>query len=391
MDELLRFSKKIIMRILLFPLRIFPIKNNRIVLMNNLAKTYADNPKYVAEYLLAHYPQKFEIIFPVNDMERHQFLNELGLKPIKFNSFKYFFYAMTAKVFVSNSGGFSYLPLRKKQYVVNTWHGGGAYKKCGIDMYNNSLLFRADLKMSAKQTDVFMSTCKKFSYFVSRSMLVPQEIFWEVGMPRNDILLADNKELRSKIRAKLGLKEHERLILFAPTYRKPDDNYFKNSVAISYGVDAERVCKAMKTRFGGEWRFAIRYHPAIVNKSEFASDDTLDLTDYPDMQELLCAADAMINDFSSSMWDFMLTGRPNFLYAEDLQHYVETTEVYTPVSEWPFPKATNNDQLERNILDFNDAQYAAACDQHYRELGGSETGSAGKLICEQIYEKCFKN
>ncbi len=391
MDELLRFSKKIIMRILLFPLRIFSIKNNRVVLMNNLAKTYADNPKYVAEYLLAHYPQKFEIIFPVNDMERHQFLNELGLKPIKFNSFKYFFYAMTAKVFVSNSGGFSYLPLRKKQYVVNTWHGGGAYKKCGIDMYNNSLLFRADLKMSAKQTDVFMSTCKKFSYFVSRSMLVPQEIFWEVGMPRNDILLADNEELRSKIRAKLGLKEHERLILFAPTYRKPDDNYFKNSVAISYGVDAERVCKAMKTRFGGEWRFAIRYHPAIINKSEFASDDTLDLTDYPDMQELLCAADAMINDFSSSMWDFMLTGRPNFLYAEDLQHYVETTEVYTPVSEWPFPKATNNDQLERNILEFNDAQYAAACDQHYRELGGSETGSASKLICERIYEKCFKN
>lgn len=379
------------MRILLFPLRIFPIKNNRIVLMNNLAKTYADNPKYVAEYLLSHYPQTFEIIFPVNDMERHQFLNELGLKPIKFNSFKYFFYAMTAKVFVSNSGGFSYLPLRKKQYVVNTWHGGGAYKKCGIDMYNNSLLFRADLKMSAKQTDVFMSTCKKFSYFVSRSMLVPQEIFWEVGMPRNDILLADNEELRSKIRAKIGLKENERLILFAPTYRKPDDNYFKSSVAISYGVDAERVCKAMKTRFGGEWRFAIRYHPAIVNKSEFATKNTLDLTDYPDMQELLCAADAMINDFSSSMWDFMLTGRPNFLYAEDLQHYVETTEVYTPVSEWPFPKATNNDQLERNILDFNDAQYAAACDRHYRELGGSETGSASKLICERIYEKCFKN
>lgn len=57
----------------------------------------------------------------------------------------------------------------------------------------------------------------------------------------------------------------------------------------------------------------------------------IDLTDYEDMQELLLAADAMINDFSSSMWDFMLTGNPSFMYAVDLPHYVETTEVYTPV------------------------------------------------------------
>ncbi|MBQ6848812.1 MAG: CDP-glycerol glycerophosphotransferase family protein [Clostridia bacterium] len=390
MDEMLRFGKKVAMRVLLFPLRLIPVKKNRVVMMNNLAKTYADNPKYVTEYLLEHYPGQFEIIFPVNDMEKHAYLTEKGITPVRFNSFKYFYYAMTAQVFLSNSGGFSYLPLRKKQFVVNTWHGGGAYKKCGVDMYNNTRLFRADLKMSAKQTDVFMSTCEAFTREVSRSMLVPREIFWGVGMPRNDMLLNNNQQKRAAIREKLGLAEDERLMLFAPTYRKPDDNYFKDSIAIDYGVDTGRVCAALETRFGGKWKFAFRYHPAVVNRGEFDQGNVLDLTDYPDMQELLVAADAMINDFSSSMWDFMLTGRPSFLFATDLEHYVATTEVYTPVSSWPFPQSTNNDDLERTILEFSEADYAAACRRHYEELGGCETGEAAKLICQRIYDTCFK-
>ena len=114
----------------------------------------------------------------------------------------------------------------------------------------------------------------------------------------------------------------------------------------------------------------------------------LDLSDYPDMQELLQTADAMLNDFSSSMWDFMLTGRPSFLFAVDLEHYVETTQVYTPVKDWPFPRSTNNDDLEKTILEFDEAAYAAACRRHYEELGGCETGKATELICKRIYEKC---
>ena len=115
----------------------------------------------------------------------------------------------------------------------------------------------------------------------------------------------------------------------------------------------------------------------------------MDLSDYPDMQELSCAADVMINDFSSSMWDFMLTGRPSFLFAVDLEHYVQTTQVYTPVSEWPFPKAVNNDQLEKNILTFDEEAYKLACEKHYKALGGCETGQATKLVCERIFEKCY--
>ena len=389
MDGLLRYAKKSLMRIVLFPLRIFPIKKNRVILMNDLAKVYADNPKYVAEYLLKHYPGKFQIILPVNDPEAFRHLEARGIKVVRFNSPAYFYYAMTCAVYLTNSGGHSYLPMRKKQYVINTWHGGGAYKKCGTDMYNDTALFKKDLRMQAEHTDAFLSTCSRFSEVVSKSMLVPREVFWEIGMPRNDILMAENSQLRKKIREKLGLQEGEKLLLFAPTYRKPGDNYFKESIAISYGVDCERVCRAMQTRFGGKWRFAFRFHPAVVNRDELPGENVMDLTGYNDMQELLLASDAMINDFSSSMWDFMLTGRPSFLFATDLDHYVQTTKVYTPVSEWPFPQSTDNDLLEKTILEFDEEAYAAACRHHYESLGGCETGRATELVCQRIYEQCF--
>lgn len=387
MSELIRYVKKLFLRLALFPMRILPIKKNRVLLVNNLSQNYSGNPKYIAEFFRKHYPEQFQLIFSADPLREKGTAAE-GIQFVRFNSLKYFYCAMTSHVLVTNSGGLSYIPLRKRQYVINTGHGGGAYKKVGIYMYNNSFLFRRDLLLSAKQTNVFLSTNHKFTEVVSDSLLIPKNVFWEIGMPRNDLLVKGCERVRARIRADLGLRNGEKMVLFAPTYRKPEDNYFKQSIAVSYGVDAERVCRALRHRFGGNWKFAVRLHPCVVNRQEARTEGMLDLTDYEDMQELLLAADAMINDFSSSMWDFMLTGRPSFMFALDLQHYVETTEVYTPVSEWPFPRSTNNDELEENILNFDEKLYAVRCREHYETLGGCETGKAAEFVCDRICRVC---
>ena len=389
MDELKRYAKKLVIRTLLTPLRLLPIRKNRVFLINNLSHKYAGNPKFIAEHLRKTYPGQLELVVSVRHPEDYAYLQEQGIKVVKFNSWQYFVCAMTCKVFVSNSGGYSYLPLRKAQYAINTWHGGGAYKKSGTDMYNNTPIFRADLKLQSKQTSAFLSTCQRFTQEFTRAMITPEEVFWNIGMPRNDMLIHPDAALRQQIREKLGLQPDEKLILFAPTYRKIQDNYFRDSIAISYGVDSARVCKAMAQRFGGKWRFAVRYHPNVVNRQDMQSEGILDLTDYEDIQELLLAADAMNNDFSSSLWDFMLTGKPCFVFAVDLDHYVATTEVYTPVEQWPYPRATDNDQLEKNILEFDEEKYAADCARHYRDLGGCETGEATKLVGQRIRRLCL--
>lgn len=385
--ELSRYLKKRFVRIAAFPLRLFPVKKNRVLLINDMSSAFADNLKYIGLELLRR-KEGFEIIYTGHSLKCNEYLNKIGIIAVDMNSIKYFFYGLTSQFVITNSGGISYLPLKKKQIVINTWHGGGAYKKMGVDMYEDTKMFRKDLTLAARKTDYVLATCKRFIEVFSNSMLTPNDKFWSIGMPRNDILKNFDPDKSIEIKKKIGLSENEKLVLFAPTYRKIDDNYFNDSVAISYGIDEEATCKALAERFGGKWIFAYRYHPCIVNRTKFEdSDRIIDLTDYDDMQELLLAADVLINDFSSSMWDYMLTGKPCFIFAMDMERYIETTDLYTPVSDWPFPIAENNDQLVRNILSFDEIEFSDNCKKHYELLGGCESGEATKLVCDMIVEK----
>ena len=110
----------------------------------------------------------------------------------------------------------------------------------------------------------------------------------------------------------------------------------------------------------------------------------VDATKYEDMQELLCASDVLVTDFSSSMWDFALTGRPCFLYAPDIQQYIDERGFYTEPSTWPFPLAKSDDELSANILGFDQAAYEKALAKHYSDFGSYENKDACAKVCEAI-------
>ena len=76
------------------------------------------------------------------------------------------------------------------------------------------------------------------------------------------------------------------------------------------------------------------------------------------------------------------------MYAPDLDHYIKTTKVYTPVESWPFPKSRNNKELKECILNFDKRKYDVDCKKHYEQLGGCESGQATKLVCDRIKEVC---
>jgi CDP-glycerol glycerophosphotransferase len=103
------------------------------------------------------------------------------------------------------------------------------------------------------------------------------------------------------------------------------------------------------------------------------------------MQELLCAADVLITDYSSCMWDFSLTFRPCFIFAPDIKKYRDNRGFYTPIEEWPFPVAETNEQLAYNILNFNEEKYRNDVKQHHVNLGSFEKGTATKQFCQILF------
>ena len=102
-----------ILRVFMTVLHIFPIKQNRIILNSYTGTQYSCNPKYITEAILKRFPDKYEIIWTFKEPDKFQFLEEKGIKVVKYASIKRFYYEATAKVSINNIGSYSWQPIRR--------------------------------------------------------------------------------------------------------------------------------------------------------------------------------------------------------------------------------------------------------------------------------------
>lgn len=389
MIALCRLIAKLLFSALLFPLRLFPVRKNRIVLLSNILSpdsVYSCSPKYIAEYLLKNRPGCYEIIFPLGKKRDPTALRKKGLTPVVLGSLKYYYYVLTAQVFVTTSQAITYIPFRRSQVIINTWHGGGAYKKSGaISM--GSKAYKKDCEIASGRTRYFVSSSRKFTECIGPDLLIDEKKFLPIGLPRNDIFFTDYQERVSELKAHYGIPAQTKVILYAPTYRTVGNRFAKHQIG-PYEIDFERTVQAFTERFGGEWVFAVRLHPSIAASITEMPEGVVNLSAHPDPQEVLCAADVLINDYSSIMWDFVQTRRPCFIFAPDYNEYEDNIGLYTPPSSWPFPFSTSNEQLRENIDKFDEADYAAQVQHYFDWMGNYETGTACARLTEVIDHAC---
>ena len=99
------------------------------------------------------------------------------------------------------------------------------------------------------------------------------------------------------------------------------------------------------------------------------------------MQELLCASDMLITDYSSSMFDMGMLKRPCILYATDAEAY--DRGFYFNLRELPFPLAENEEQLLATIEAFDSAAYTTRLNTFFTErVGLKEDGHASEALAE---------
>lgn len=369
-----------IMRLLARVFYVFPIKRNRVILTAYNGRQYGCSPKYITERL-SEEKNKFEVYYALDKKIETQLPQ--GVKRIDYKSFKHFYLLMTSKFIIFNSTGFScMLPYRKNQIIINTWHGGGAFKKTGISSFNSE----KDLKkrrISGNNTSYFISSSKVFGDNQCYSMCLSEGKMLNIGTPRNDILFNDNPELTTKVHNFFRLNNKCGLILYAPTYR---DNKKKAINDYSFEpLDIQRVLEAAKDRFGKNYVFLYRAHHDMI--PENLADNCLNATEYPDMQELLVAADILITDYSSAMWDFALTKKLGFLYVPDEKEYEASNQLGSPVSSWPYPAAQSNTELVDLIKSFSNDKNIKKIDDYFSRLGSYEKGDATERLIQLMRSK----
>lgn len=378
-----RYLRAVLRRLCWGVCRLFPLKKKKVIFSNHCGRGYGGDPKYVADALL-RLNAGLDLVW-VAKTEADAATLPQGIRICKEDSMQQIYELSTAKVWVDNCRKPAMIK-RKSQIYFHTWHGF-SIKKIESDVPD---------KLSPGYVKAAIKDSKNMDYAVSCSSFMTgvfQNSFWyngpvlEWGEPRNDFFFADQTDLqplRRKVYEFFNLSFDTKLVIYAPTFRA-------DGSMDAYSVDYPRLIAACEKRFGGNFVVLVRLHPNIAKQSEALGLDgttVLNASHYIDAQELLAVADVVITDYSSIVVDFALSGKPGFLFATDFEEYKKDRDVYIALEDLPFSLSTNNDELERLVLSFDEQAYANRLEAFWNRVGMRREGRAGELFARLILEVC---
>ena len=370
--------KNFVFKIMYRTAMLFPVQK-KVFFSSFSGKRYGDSPKYISEKLHELYPD-VQIVW-----QRHfkyQFDVPDYVKLVKSPGWSSFYEQATSKIWVDSHLKRHWMPKRKNQYLLETWHGGLGFKKIQMDVSASDAALDDDKKSAlhtAAIADVFLSNSDWISDIYQSGFQYKGEIL-KCGFPKNDVFFREQPETVRKIKRVFNIPEEKAVILYAPTFR--DDKQSK-----AYDIDFQALITAFRESFHKDCVVLVRMHPLMIKEAEnFYSYDAsvINATGYSDSQEILLASDALITDYSSIVFDFMLMRRPAFLFVPDLKEYEQERGFYQPMSYYPFSYALDNQELCRNIRSFENEAYQKKTDAFILKVGLHESGCAAETAVKKI-------
>ncbi|MFJ3643577.1 CDP-glycerol glycerophosphotransferase family protein [Streptomyces sp. NPDC090108] len=160
----------------------------------------------------------------------------------------------------------------------------------------------------------------------------------EYGYPRNDVYCTATADDVARIRRELGVPEGSTAVLYAPTHRD-------HRTGFESGLDLEAFCEAA----GEDVVVLLRAHyfyDGGAARHPGRAGRILDVSSHRSSEDVCLAADVLVTDYSSIMFDYANLDRPIVVYADDWEVYRETRGVYFDLmAEPPGPVARTPGEL----------------------------------------------
>ncbi|MFE9606955.1 CDP-glycerol glycerophosphotransferase family protein [Streptomyces sp. NPDC006012] len=178
----------------------------------------------------------------------------------------------------------------------------------------------------------------------------------EYGYPRNDVYCTATAHDVARIRRELGVPEGATAVLYAPTHRD-------HHTGFEPGLDLAAFCAAA----GEDVVVLLRAH-YFYDRGEAAAGHqngrasrvsrVIDVSAHPSAEDVCLAADVLVTDYSSIMFDYANLDRPIVIHADDWEVYRETRGVcFDLMAAPPGPVTRTPEELARV---FRDRTYAGA-------------------------------
>ena len=252
-----------------------------------------------------------------------------------------------ARYLVANGTVLGFNRKRRGTTFLQTWHGT-PLKKIGFhtkrDDSRTSRQAAKSLKRNIPDWDLLLSP-NRFSTPILRDAFRYSGTVLETGYPRNDLLLAPEAgEVRERVRERLGIAGDQRAVLYAPTFR--------DRARFAREADVQRLARDL----GESHVVLLRMHKTDAGQLTLGSSALFcDVSAYPDNRELYLAADLLVTDYSSVMFDFAVTGKPMLFFTPDLAQYRDELRgfYFNFEAEAPGPLLFTLDDVTRALEDLD--------------------------------------
>ncbi|MBB5081037.1 CDP-glycerol glycerophosphotransferase family protein [Nonomuraea endophytica] len=268
---------------------------------------------------------------------------------------------------------------REDQVVLQTWHGTPV-KHVGNDQPHMTRDPRPPVwhrqAAEVRGWDVLLSQSPWATPVLREAFGYKGEVL-ESGLPRNDVLSSPERDrMAAEIRARLGLAEGKRVVLYAPTWRDYDR---KNAMV---KLDLAKARQAL----GADHELLVRGHP--MQAMPAVPDIAHDVSTYPDMTDLLLVADVLVTDYSSSMFDFLATGKPIVFYAYDLAKYATKRGLYVDLeAQAPGPVLPTSGEVVEALrsIDTVAAEYTDRYETFRATYAPKDDGKATARVVDHLF------
>lgn len=326
-------------------------------------------------------------------------LSDSRVSIVKRGSAEYFRMLASSKVLVLNTRLPEYVTPKLDQIFVQCWHGT-PLKCLGYDVQIETT---NALNTTQELADRFGLDATKWTYLLSPSAYtskhladafgLPEErrasVVLEEGYPRNDEIAlahADATRARQKeLREKIGVPEDKKVLLYAPTWR---DNSYK--AGVGYTFDYLIDFDLLQRELGDEWVVLFRPHYYIANHFDFSAYEgfVIDVSSWGNINELYIAADALVTDYSSVMFDYAIMRRPIMLFVPDYDTYANNIRgFYFDLSEIPGPHCKETSELVGYLKDIDGywEQYRSAYEAYVERFCPKDDGHAAERVIDRVW------
>lgn len=234
------------------------------------------------------------------------------------------YHLATARLFIVDDYYFPLYVVRPRPgtTIVQTWHASGAFKKFGLSVLDKSFGATEALTRQIRihgNYDICLIGSAAGAVFYAEAFGQPVKRFrTDIGIPRTDALFDAEaiSRTRTAVRARYGIADGKRVILYAPTFRGDSVGSAVAGPMLDLGL--------LRASLGADHVLMLRLHPFVragLRIPPDVADFAIDVSEHPEINDLLVASDVLVTDYSSVIFEYALLCRPMMFFAPDLDDY----------------------------------------------------------------------